>query len=53
MTTHQSRAHVAEPSYRDGRHWGPGEQAVLHPGRLADCALCLTDPEHLEAVEDD
>lgn len=51
---HQSRAHVAaELSYRDGRHWAPGEQAVLHPGRLADCALCLTAPGPLEAVETD
>lgn len=41
------QAVTARQSYRDGRHWSHGDLAVQHPGRLADCALCLLedDPE--------
>lgn len=24
-----------------GTHWSAGDDATTHPGRLADCALCL------------
>lgn len=37
-------------SYRDGSHWSEvGAEAVTHPGRLTDCALCMTALEGLEA----
>ena len=41
---HQARTGTA--SYRDGSHWAPGDAAVLHPGRIADCALCLLADDH-------
>lgn len=45
--THVAR-NAEAPTWRDGRHWATGPEAVQHPGRLADCALCILS-EALEA----
>lgn len=37
---HESRS-SSTGTYRDGSHWADSDVAVLHPGRLSDCAVCL------------
>ena len=46
---HEARSAYGS-SYRDGSHWADPDEAVLHPGRLADCALCLlSTPDEADA----
>lgn len=42
---HESRSSYGS-SYRDGSHWADSDAPILHPGRLADCALCLLAADH-------
>lgn len=43
--TNYGTAGVSVISYRRGRHWANGNRAEQHPGRLSDCAVCMTLPE--------